>query len=70
MDIVTANDHGFAVGDAVIVALTNTFDGTFTVLEDGFLIIKLEYNLNLLKLLEVIMVEQSSSWWIFLRTNN
>ena len=36
MDIVTTNDHGFAVGDAVIVALTNTFDGTFTVLEDGF----------------------------------
>lgn len=36
LNVTTVNDHGFAVGDAVTIALTNTFDGTYTVLEDGF----------------------------------
>ena len=26
------NDHGFAVGDVVTIALTGDYDGTFTVL--------------------------------------
>jgi hypothetical protein len=36
LTVTTATDHGFAIGDAVTIALTNTFDGTYTVEELGF----------------------------------
>ena len=34
--IVTDADHGFGIGDAVIITSTGDYDGTYTIIQDGF----------------------------------
>ena len=34
--IVTEADHGFGIGDAVVITSTGDYDGTYTIIQDGF----------------------------------